>query len=512
MPRLVLTTKPSVMKKIRPFLLFLLAAHSALAQCPTGDIALVSQADVNAFVSAHPGCTTIEGNLNIGDPFTPALSNITSLSGLSAIAAVNGNLTITGNNQLLTLDGLQNLTSLGSLEIGSNPLLTSVGALSAMTPADTSTFDLKIGSNDVLSSLAGLQGIRSARYVSIDNCMSLTDLAALSNLTSLSQGLWLFSNGLTSLHGLENLKYAGGLGISTNRSLVSLDGLKNLTDVGGPVMLQDNDVLANLKGLEKLASAQSLAVGRHDLMTSLEGLSALSSVGYLIVVENPLLTMCAIKPVCEFITSPNAMMSIQDNGDGCNTAEQIENICQTLPVTLADFTAIAEGNTAQLAWTTAEETNSSHFEIQVSTDAKTWLTLGTLASHGDTREVHHYAFTDKSPFRAVNYYRLKMVDRPENSGNGSPREGAFSFSRIRSLDFTTLLAGVHPNPTTDLVQLQGIDLAKVRRIELLGANGKILGDIEPREALSLAGISPGLYFLRIYQKTGSSFTLKIVKI
>ena len=485
----------------------MLAASNALAQCPTGDIVLVSQADVNAFVSANPGCTSIEGNINIGDPFTPALSNITSLSGLSAITAINGNLTITGNNQLLTLDGLENISSLGSLEIGSNPLLTTISALSAMTPADSSTFDLKIGSNDVLSSLAGLEGIRSARYVSIDNSMSLTDLAGLTNLTSLSQGLWLFSTGLTSLHGLENLKYAGGLGISTNRNLVSLDGLKNLTDVGGPVMLQDNDVLANLKGLEKLASAQSLAVGRHDLMTSLEGLSALSSVNYLIVVENPLLTMCAVKPVCEYITTPNAMMSIQDNGDGCNTAEEVVNVCQTLPVTLADFKAKAEGNTAQLAWTTAEESNSSHFEIQVSTNAKNWLTLGTVASHGDSREAHHYTFTDKSPLPSVNYYRLKMMDRPADSG-----ESAFAFSRIRSLDFTTMLARLHPNPTTDLVHLQGIDLAKIRRIELIGANGNIIGDMKSTEVLSLAAVSPGLYFLRIYPKGGSSFTLKIVKI
>lgn len=491
------------MKKIGLLLLLITTGFNVAAQCPTGDIVLVTQNDLAAFVANNPGCSTVEGNLTIGDDGVPAQANISSLQGLSGITAIHGKLSISGNNQLASLAGLENLTKLGSLQINYNATLLSLAALAGMSPLDSSTFDLNISANDALPSLVGLEGVQKARMIIIDNSPSLNNLEGLSNLTSVSQGLSLFGNGLNSLHGLENLVHAGGLGISTNRSLIDLMGLSNLTTVDGMVMFQDNDVLANLKGLENLRTAGTIGFGMHNLLNSLEGLDNLSSVDNFLLIQNPLLTSCAVKPVCETIATPGANVTVQSNGEGCNSIAQLEEACAALPVRLVDFTATAEHNAAHLAWTTAEEVNSDHFEIQSSTDAKQWITLGTLPSHGDSRQTHHYAFVHNNPSHSMLYYRLRMVDR----------DGSFTFSRIRSLTFDALQAALYPNPTTDVVYLTGEDLQNIARIEVTDSHGKPVsashGDL--RRGVSLKKMPAGLYFLRAYQQNGTLSTFKVVK-
>jgi hypothetical protein len=491
------------MKRIATLLLFLGTGLTAVAQCPTGNIVLVSQSDLAAFVAGNPGCSTIEGDLTIGDATTPPLSNIPSLQSLSGITAINGKLTIRGNTFLTSLNGLENLTKLGKLEISYNAVLSSIAALSNMSPLDTSIFDVTIRANDSLRTVNGLEGIKTAMAVTIHNSSSLKNLEGLSNLTYLSRDLSLFGNGLTSLHGLENLVRVGGLGITTNRSLVDLTGLANLTTIDGMAMFQDNDILANLRGLENLRSAGMIGFGMHNSLTSLEGLTNLSAVSSFILIDNPLLTSCAVKPVCETIGTPSGTLITQGNGGGCNSLVQIQEACAALPVRLVDFTAIAEGGAAHLAWTTAEEVNSDHFEIQTSTDAEKWITLGTLSSHGDSRQTHHYAFVHNNPPHSIHYYRLRMVDR----------DGTFTFSRIRSLTFNPAQVTLYPNPADDVVYLAGENLQHIERVTVTDSQGKIIsephGDF--RRGVSLKNIPAGLYFLNAYQATGMRVTFKVFK-
>ena len=491
------------MKRIATLLLFFGTVLNAVAQCPTGNIVLVSQNDLAAFVADNPDCSIIEGDLTIGDADTPPLSNILSLQSLSGITAISGKLTIRGNTLLASLDGLENLTKLGKLEISYNAVLSSMAALSNMSPLDTSTFDVTIRANDSLRTVKGLEGIKTAMAITIHNSPSLKDLEGLSNLTYLSQGLSLFANGLTSLHGLESLVRVGGLGISTNRSLIDLTGIANLTTIDGMAMFQDNDLLANLKGLENLRSAGVIGFGMHNSLTSLEGLTNLSSVSNFMLIDNPLLTSCAVKPVCETMATAGATLTVQNNGEGCNNLAQIEEACIALPVRLVDFTATAEGSAAHLAWTTTEEVNSDHFEIQSSADAEKWITLGALASHGDSRQTHHYSFVHSNPPSSIHYYRLRMVDR----------DGSFTFSRIRGLTFNSTQVTLYPNPADDVIYLGGQDLQEIERVAVADSQGKIVseshGDL--RHGISLKNMPAGLYFLNAHQHNGKRTTFRVFK-
>ncbi|GGG06603.1 T9SS C-terminal target domain-containing protein [Pontibacter amylolyticus] len=81
-----------------------------------------------------------------------------------------------------------------------------------------------------------------------------------------------------------------------------------------------------------------------------------------------------------------------------------------LPVELTKFTARTIGKAIELNWTTASEKDSRHFEVERSSDAKTFTTIGIVNAQGTTSLTTHYTFTDREPLLGTSYYRLKQVD------------------------------------------------------------------------------------------------------
>ncbi|MDO6389176.1 T9SS type A sorting domain-containing protein [Pontibacter sp. BT731] len=81
-----------------------------------------------------------------------------------------------------------------------------------------------------------------------------------------------------------------------------------------------------------------------------------------------------------------------------------------LPVELTKFTARTVGKAVKLDWTTASEHDSKHFEIERSTDAKNFSTVGIVNAQGTTSLTTNYTFQDREPLLGTSYYRLKQVD------------------------------------------------------------------------------------------------------
>lgn len=68
----------------------------------------------------------------------------------------------------------------------------------------------------------------------------------------------------------------------------------------------------------------------------------------------------------------------------------------TLPVLFSYIAASVEGENLLVRWSTASETNNSHFEIEASADGKTFTTIGSLASkaaNGNSSVTLAYNFT-----------------------------------------------------------------------------------------------------------------------
>jgi hypothetical protein len=113
--------------KIIHIVLAIFSSFMIYGQCPTGDVHLSKQNEVDNFVATYPNCTEINGMFEIGTILVGDFSDITDLSGLDDIATVNGDLSIWGNEQLTSLAGLEGLQSInGDLNLQGNDLLLAI--------------------------------------------------------------------------------------------------------------------------------------------------------------------------------------------------------------------------------------------------------------------------------------------------------------------------------------------------------------------------------------------------
>ena len=87
----------------------------------------------------------------------------------------------------------------------------------------------------------------------------------------------------------------------------------------------------------------------------------------------------------------------------------------TLPVKLTEFSAKKNGVRIELTWTTAEEINNSHFEIQRSNDGQNWTNIAVVFAVNNPGPVNRYQYSDYYTTSYKVYYRLKQVDNDGKS-------------------------------------------------------------------------------------------------
>ncbi len=139
--------------------------------------------------------------------------------------------------------------------------------------------------------------------------------------------------------------------------------------------------------------------------------------------------------------------------------------CGLLPVRYLLFNADKfDYLVSKLDWATAEELNNDHFEVQRSNDIDgNFETIGRVEAALHPRSVNPYQFFDHAAHPGTNFYRLKQFDR----------DGRFTFSPIKTVNFTTLHFEVKawPNPVNETLNVyisHADDPGKLRLIDLAG--------------------------------------------
>lgn len=241
-------------------------------------------------------------------------NSLTSLQGLGNLATVRtlnigyGVAGANGNLNLTSLAGLESLTSLtfpGSVSIAGHPNVTSLAPLSNLGGIVST---LRIQEMTALTSLGGLESVVEVDSLfvgggpdAVDDLPLLVDLSSLSgapltgnvNLTNLRNDVSLSSlNGTTSsrwtirdshVSGLDGIAAPGEvsqLSLSNiNTPTDDLTGLENLTTVSGQVRIEDGNLL-NLGGLENLTTITGgLTVEQNEALATLAGLDDLQTLG-----------------------------------------------------------------------------------------------------------------------------------------------------------------------------------------------------------------------------------------
>lgn len=115
-----------------------------------------------------------------------------------------------------------------------------------------------------------------------------------------------------------------------------------------------------------------------------------------------------------------------------------------LPVTIVSFNAKRNGAENNITWSTSQEVNTEHFIVEHSTDGHNFNSIGKVNAIGNNNTTRNYQFNDISPVKALNYYRLGIVDR----------DNAIKFSEVRHVknssnaDFM-----IYPNPAKDVIKV-----------------------------------------------------------
>lgn len=292
-------------------ILFAFIFSKVEAQCPSGDVTLLSQAEVDNFVATYPNCTHISGDFLLGE-FNNGSYNINNLSGLKNLTKIDGVLGVFGTN-LTSLNGLNNLNEAGSVNIVGNNLLTSITELINIT--ELSSGQLQIAWNETLQSLQGLNNIQIINgrlYLGHDN-NSLTSLSGLNNLVSVGGLVYIYGTKISTLEGLNNLTTVGEwIGIGYNEQLTSIEALQNLISVGSSIFIENNPQLISLNGIQNL-NLSSLAGENNGLY----------------VENNENLSTCNLPNICQYLSfdPTENPREITENTGNCTDEQAVLAAC-----------------------------------------------------------------------------------------------------------------------------------------------------------------------------------------
>jgi predicted phage tail protein len=187
----------------------------------------------------------------------------------------------------------------------------------------------------------------------------------------------------------------------------------------------------------------------------------------------------------------------------------IVTVCATLiagatppPVHFNKFTVKAEQGKSTLTWTVDEEESVDRYEIETSSDAKTYRLLGSVKASNATT----YSFAGASA-RLKSYYRIRSVDIDGNS--------KYSNVIVTSDESSGRLC-VFPNPAASQVVLQHPLLTEGNKALIFTEDGKnvlslTLQSGTDKDLIDVQSLAPGMYWIKVNGSGGKVATTAFIK-
>ncbi|MCC7030918.1 MAG: T9SS type A sorting domain-containing protein [Chitinophagaceae bacterium] len=176
-----------------------------------------------------------------------------------------------------------------------------------------------------------------------------------------------------------------------------------------------------------------------------------------------------------------------------------------LPLMLNTFTAdLQADNRVNISWSTTAEYNTAYFEVERSTDAKSWLPIAKVAAGGITHTITNYNRVDDELLSGIAYYRLKMTDL-DSKFSYSPVE---KVSRIASPEFS-----IFPNPCSMILNIKLPENPQGSVIEIYTFDGKKIMSVQTQQLnhqLNIETLTKGTYTLRVLSNQKAT-TTKFIK-
>ncbi|MBS4063396.1 MAG: T9SS type A sorting domain-containing protein [Chitinophagaceae bacterium] len=174
-----------------------------------------------------------------------------------------------------------------------------------------------------------------------------------------------------------------------------------------------------------------------------------------------------------------------------------------LPLGLADFKVQQTNSGNLLQWHTSYENNTSHFDLQRSSDEQQFSTIATIAAAGESSGIRNYSYLDRPAESNTYYYRLVAVDK----------DGKLNVSSLVKIKASTANKATILKVSSSVAKLE-FEKAGVRTVVLMDFNGRVLQQqtsMESHMRLSVSALNKGSYFIRITDADGSVETLRFIR-
>ncbi|UCC20563.1 MAG: leucine-rich repeat protein [Promethearchaeota archaeon] len=237
----------------------------------------------------------ILNNLRTLDVSHNKLEKIENIDGLLQLEELN-----LSNNRIQKVEGIDTLSNLKKLSLNQNSIgeienLCNLRNLESLELTHNkikkiNNLDLLIGlkrlnlSFNRIEKITGLQNLKNLTWLSLNN-NKISKIEGLIFLEKLN-GLYLSNNLIEKIEGCENLLNLKKLELSNNR-IKKIEGLQNLKEL--QELYLDNNKLNKVRNLECLQNLIMLHLGRNNISEfSRESIENLKSLNFIFLNENPL--------------------------------------------------------------------------------------------------------------------------------------------------------------------------------------------------------------------------------
>ncbi|MFY8127615.1 MAG: T9SS type A sorting domain-containing protein [Chitinophagaceae bacterium] len=174
-----------------------------------------------------------------------------------------------------------------------------------------------------------------------------------------------------------------------------------------------------------------------------------------------------------------------------------------LPLTFLKFKATLNKEIVSCTWETSNETNVNYFNIQRSSDGKTFETIYVTKATGKKSYTEHDNLTNTTLNKY--YYRIESIDY-----DGKKQYSTTEEVKINNTNFTYL--NVYPNPTSSILQVNFSE--SIKELKIINQMGQVLMLVYPntsKTSINTTNLTKGVYYIIVKNKNENLTTEKFVK-
>lgn len=183
------------------------------------------------------------------------------------------------------------------------------------------------------------------------------------------------------------------------------------------------------------------------------------------------------------------------------TIGSIDAMQTSMPLDLLSFTQRPEDTRTELLWTTANEYDFSHFELQTSVDGINWTIENKIEGRGGDH-INTYSYWIDRPSQGNMYVRLNQVDLDQSN--------SFSNSLVIEPIAKEEAISIFPNPASDIINYKINGVAG--KIEIMDIQGKVKHAVWVRSGegyIDCNQFERGMYFI-LFKSAGHTTTTRLI--